>query len=115
MSRISSLFIRLEKAFAHPNKARDELAFERVSGRGSVATYSVVHRTFAPGFRIVATSDGAPFDVLAFESSIYECFAADLRQMPAAEALLAASGPATPSMAPLPNSSGFREKLFSAL
>ena len=27
------------------------------------------------------------FDVLAFESSIYECFAADLRQMPAAEAL----------------------------
>jgi erythromycin esterase len=27
------------------------------------------------------------FDVLAFESSIYECFAADLRQLPAAEAL----------------------------
>ena len=26
VSRISSLFIRLEKAFAHPNKARDELA-----------------------------------------------------------------------------------------
>lgn len=27
------------------------------------------------------------FDVLAFESSIYECFAADLRQLPATEAL----------------------------
>lgn len=26
VSRISSLFIRLEKAFAHPNRARDELA-----------------------------------------------------------------------------------------
>jgi erythromycin esterase-like protein len=28
------------------------------------------------------------FDVLAFESSIYECFAADLRQLPATDALL---------------------------
>jgi hypothetical protein len=26
VSRISSLFIRLEKAFAHPNAARDDLA-----------------------------------------------------------------------------------------
>jgi hypothetical protein len=26
VSRISSLFIRLEKAFAHPNRARDDLA-----------------------------------------------------------------------------------------
>lgn len=26
MSRISSLFVRLEKAFVHPNRARDELA-----------------------------------------------------------------------------------------
>jgi hypothetical protein len=33
--------------------------------------------------------------------------------VPAAEALLAASGPATPSMAPWPNSSGWREKRFS--
>lgn len=29
------------------------------------------------------------FDVLAFESSIYECFAADLRQLPPADALFA--------------------------
>ena len=33
--------------------------------------------------------------------------------VPAAEALLAASGPATPSMAPLPNSSGCLESRFS--
>lgn len=33
--------------------------------------------------------------------------------VPAAEALLAASGPATPSMAPWPNSSGLRAKRFS--
>ena len=33
--------------------------------------------------------------------------------MPAAEALLAASGPATPSMAPLPNSSGCLASAFS--
>ncbi len=32
---------------------------------------------------------------------------------PAADALFAASGPATPSMAPLPNSSGFEESFFS--
>ncbi len=32
---------------------------------------------------------------------------------PAAEALLAASGPATPSIAPLPNSSGFEDSFFS--
>ena len=35
--------------------------------------------------------------------------------VPAAEALLAASGPATPSMAPWPNSSGCLAKAFSAL
>src|SRR6476469_7494288 len=34
-------------------------------------------------------------------------------KVPAAEALLAASGPATPSMAPLPNSSGCLESRFS--
>ena len=33
--------------------------------------------------------------------------------VPAAEALLAASGPATPSMAPCPNSSGCLESRFS--
>src|SRR3954447_18016433 len=33
---------------------------------------------------------------------------------PAAEALLVASGPATPSMAPLPNSSGLRDRRFSS-
>ena len=33
--------------------------------------------------------------------------------VPAAEALLAASGPATPSMAPWPNSSGFADSRFS--
>ena len=33
--------------------------------------------------------------------------------VPAAEALLAASGPATPSMAPLPKRSGVREIFFS--
>ena len=33
--------------------------------------------------------------------------------VPAAEALLAASGPATPSMAPLPNSSGCLDSFFS--
>jgi hypothetical protein len=32
--------------------------------------------------------------------------------VPAAEALLAAPGPATPSIAPLPNSSGFLAKRF---
>ena len=32
---------------------------------------------------------------------------------PAAAALLAASGPATPSMAPWPNSSGFCDSRFS--
>src|SRR5262245_32418878 len=32
---------------------------------------------------------------------------------PAADALLAASGPATPSIAPLPNSSGFFDSFFS--
>jgi hypothetical protein len=32
---------------------------------------------------------------------------------PAAEALFAASGPATPSIAPWPNSSGFGESFFS--
>ena len=32
---------------------------------------------------------------------------------PAADALLAASGPATPSIAPRPNSSGWRESLRS--
>ena len=34
-------------------------------------------------------------------------------RVPAAEALLAASGPATPSMAPWPNSSGCLESRFS--
>ena len=34
-------------------------------------------------------------------------------RVPAAEALLAASGPATPSIAPLPNSSGCRVSFFS--
>ena len=34
---------------------------------------------------------------------------------PAADALLAASGPATPSMAPWPNSSGLRESRFSTM
>ena len=34
---------------------------------------------------------------------------------PAAEALFAASGPATPSIAPCPNSSGWRESLRSAV
>ena len=33
--------------------------------------------------------------------------------VPAAEALLAASGPATPSMAPVPNSSGWGLSFFS--
>ena len=33
--------------------------------------------------------------------------------MPATAALLAASGPATPSIAPLPNSSGFLARRFS--
>ncbi len=33
--------------------------------------------------------------------------------VPAAEALFEASGPATPSMAPWPNSSGFLAKVFS--
>lgn len=33
--------------------------------------------------------------------------------VPAADALFAASGPATPSMAPCPNSSGFFESRFS--
>ena len=33
---------------------------------------------------------------------------------PAAEALLAASGPATPSMAPCPNSSGCLDSRFSS-
>ena len=35
--------------------------------------------------------------------------------VPAAEALLAASGPATPSMAPLPNSSGCLDSFFSVM
>ena len=35
--------------------------------------------------------------------------------MPAAEALLAASGPATPSMAPLPNSPPFLASFFSVM
>ena len=35
--------------------------------------------------------------------------------VPAAEALLAASGPATPSIAPLPNSSGFFASRFSSV
>ena len=34
---------------------------------------------------------------------------------PAAEALLAASGPATPSIAPCPNSSGWRDSFRSAV
>ncbi|CAB4901324.1 unannotated protein [freshwater metagenome] len=34
-------------------------------------------------------------------------------RLPAAEALLAASGPATPSIAPLPNSSGCFVSFFS--
>ena len=34
-------------------------------------------------------------------------------RVPAAEALLAASGPATPSIAPWPNSSGCLESFFS--
>ena len=34
-------------------------------------------------------------------------------RLPAAEALLVASGPATPSMAPWPNSSGFLASLRS--
>ncbi len=33
--------------------------------------------------------------------------------VPAADALLAASGPATPSIAPLPNSSGYFVRFFS--
>jgi hypothetical protein len=33
--------------------------------------------------------------------------------VPVADALFAASGPATPSMAPLPNSSGFAASFFS--
>ena len=36
-------------------------------------------------------------------------------RVPAAEALLAASGPATPSMAPWPNSSGCLVSFFSAV
>jgi len=33
-----------------PSCHRDELAFEPVSGRGTVHTFTVVHRSFAPGY-----------------------------------------------------------------
>lgn len=43
--------------FTHPPRpecascAHTGLGYERVSGRGRLETFSVVHRTFAPGFR----------------------------------------------------------------
>lgn len=43
--------------FTHPPRpecascAHPGLTYERVSGRGRLETFSVVHRTFAPGFR----------------------------------------------------------------
>src|SRR5574341_1039623 len=50
----------------------------------SVAEYGAVKTRL-----IKFLHDEMGFDVLAFESSIYECFAADLRQLSPADALLA--------------------------
>lgn len=33
-----------------PGCGRDDLAWERVSGRGAVHAFTVIHRTFVPGF-----------------------------------------------------------------
>ena len=56
----------------------------------------------------------ALFAVIAAVAEVGNPSVSSGTSVPAAEALLAASGPATPSMAPRPNSSGCRESRRSS-
>ncbi len=53
--RACSLFVHFPEPFC-PGCGATDLRFERVSGRGTVHTFSVVHRSFAPGF-----ADATPY------------------------------------------------------
>ena len=106
----------MESSFTHrPTSGRFsassmKLATSRLAIRPQTSSGLEV-KSWAPGCR---PNCWKPASMTAAVAEVGRPSVSSGTSVPAAEALLAASGPATPSMAPWPNSSGFSARRFSA-